>query len=166
MLYRKKYPKDKFPFSDDLCEFMENHSEFYKSLKLYKSKRFIFIPVIGLSHLPASEGNLSNDEIIGMFYYDINKDMFKQDYVVNVGGKNQKFISYTQRKIQEMGSVFSIDTFYKKYGKHGKYYYKKGTVKYEHHYNNVEDLPNFRELKLWASKIKEGIRNPQKRSLS
>ena len=162
---REKYQENKYSFSDELCKFMDKYPAFYKSLKLSNDKRFIFIPIIALSHLPNSEGDLSQDEIIGMFYYDIKEDCFKQDYVVNIKRKHKQFVSYTRGEGAKDNYICSIHEFYKKYGKKGKYYYKEGTFIYEHRYDAVENLPNFRGLKSKARKIRKFNKHPLLRRL-
>ena len=132
---------------------MDDHPEFHRSLKLFNKKRFVFIPIIGTSHLPDTEGEIALDQIIGMFYYDVEKRIFKQDYIVNVAAKNKEFVSYSQGNSSIGNYVRRIHDFYKKYGKNGVFYYKKDKVTYEHRYNSADALPDYDGLRDVAKKI-------------
>lgn len=155
---RAKFPIKKYPFSDELCLFMDKNPKFFNSLKLANSKRFEFIPLIFTSHTPKLHPK-SKDEVIGMWYLDKDKKkckehnivcLFKQDFVVNIGYKNKEFISYSTNN-NKGKYIKPIKVFFRLYGENGKYYHKGN--QWQHHYRNVKDLPNESRLKSFANKL-------------
>jgi len=156
---REKFPKDKYPFSDELCNFMDQHPEFFQSLKLAKPNRFVFIPIIFTSHLPVGHPK-SADEVIGVWYLDKkslkenSKPLFKQDFIVNIGKSNHEFISYSA--VNKDGKyVRPIKEFFKNYGENGKFYHDGR--RWQHWYNDTSDLPAEPNLKYLAEKIREKL---------
>lgn len=149
---RTKYPEDKYPFSDELCNFMDQHPEFHDSLKLANPKRFKFIPVIILSHTPESHP-LSSDQVIGLFYYDKKTRIFKQDYIVNKDQGHVEFISYSASQ-NDGDYVKPIESFFDDYGNKGPFYHRSDLAcKWEHHYSSVESLPDVCDLRNLARRI-------------
>jgi len=152
MSARLKYPKKNYPFSDELCNFMDKEPDFYNSLKIVNTNNFIFIPIIITSHTPVNHP-LYNDEIIGMWYYDKKNNglnTFKQDFIVNKDSANKEFVSYTAKEIVKNYNskyVQEIDNFFSKYGNNGKYYYNGS--RWQHHYKDINKLPQ--ELKAAAT---------------
>ncbi len=111
---RTRYPATAFPFSDDLCAFMDAHPAFEKSLKVAKPARFDLIPIAITSHLPHGYAR-SADEVIGFWYLDKKwllegkPIQFKQDIVVNEGGIGKVFYSYAFKDIvKEANSKFVL----------------------------------------------------------
>ncbi|MBZ0165508.1 MAG: hypothetical protein K8I00_01790 [Candidatus Omnitrophica bacterium] len=146
------------PFSPQLLDFIDSHKDFENSLKISAYPRFRFIPVIILSYPPKT-----NDEVIGMFYFDTDETIFKQDYVVNIDFAHKDYISYSRmsRDFTETDFSKGIDTFFTKYGKwdgqRGKFYCRdNGNRPWMHHYQEVSDLPV--ELQNIAQKIKNEIK--------
>jgi hypothetical protein len=157
--FRKRFPPDKYPFSDDLCNFIDAHPETEAALKLSSPGRFVTIPLIFTSGLPVSHPKAA-DEVIGIWYYDKNKPfcrlhkkacVFKQDFIVNVAQKGKEFIVYTANK-KSPPYVQPIDKFFKVYGSNGKFYHDKNKA-WNHHYATVRDLPNELRLRILASTI-------------
>ncbi|MBI2887516.1 MAG: hypothetical protein HYY02_09935 [Chloroflexi bacterium] len=154
MKSRERFPKDQYPFSDELCYWMESHPEFYRSLKLSNPGRFVFIPYMIISHLPDGHPR-SNDQVLGMFYLDkgnLKKGkgaLFKQDFVVNVQSQGKEFVSYTRTK--PCGKfVQPINNFFQTYGSGGRYYHKGNA--WPHDFADVDELPP--ELRDIASQFK------------
>lgn len=159
MMARNKFPKPEYPFSDELCNFLDAHPEFFNSLKLSKPGRFEFIKLIFTSHTTPPHP-MCSDEVIGMWYYDKSKPickshncvcLFKQDFVVNKNHLNKEFVSYSTGNNDGV-FVKPIKEFFKLYGD-GQNFYHDGS-KWQHHYKDVIDLPDEPYLKLWAIKIK------------
>jgi hypothetical protein len=115
MSYREKYPAKEFPFSDEICAFMDSNPCFHDSLKLANTTRFVFLPLILTSFLPGGHP-LHSDEVLGFFYYDKKVGWFKQDFVVNKNNEGKVFCAYvdgeTKRKNSSCGSVCLIDDFF------------------------------------------------------
>ncbi|MBN2484258.1 MAG: hypothetical protein JXD21_08685 [Candidatus Omnitrophica bacterium] len=135
---------ENLPFSTQLLNFIDTHNDFEDSLKISAYPRFRFIPIIILSYPPNIQ-----DEVIGMFYFDTEEKIFKQDYVVNVDFAHKKFVSYSRmsKDSHETEFVKGIDTFFNKYGKwdgqKGEFYCRNnGTRPWMHHYLGIEDLPD------------------------
>ncbi len=148
------FPANKYPFSPELCSFMDSNPAFFESLKLSKPERFILLPLIFTSYPPYNE-----DEVIGIWYLDKKMSLctehnticlYKQDFIVNVNFKNQKFISYSTNN-KGNDCVKSINEFFSQYGRNGKFYHNN--LVWEHHYKDIEDLPdepNLRNVALIA----------------
>lgn len=162
MTFREKFPKECYPFSDELCLFMDQHPEFFRSLKLSNPKRFKFIPLIFISHTPPSHAR-SKDEVIGMWYLDTHKIkcpqhkcicLFKQDFVVNIGKYDRKFISYSADN-RNGEYVRPIKEFFDRYGDNGKFYHDD--KEWQHHYADVHFLPDEPKLRQCAQILKSYI---------
>ena len=157
MSLRRQYPKNRYPLSDALCIFMDNHPEVYNTLKLSNETRFLFIPIIGLTYLPKEEFR-SNDEVIGMFYLDkvnhkLNKTpLFKQDFIVNQNSENRYYVSYSADK-NNGKYIKSLSEFFLIYGKNGKFYHRNGKKPWQHHYDYVIDLPDYPNLRETAKAL-------------
>ena len=124
---------------------MDQHPEFLESLKLL-NPRFYFLPQVILSSQPLGEQR-AEDEVIGLLYVDQlhvqedKKPLFKQDFIVNRGRQGQEFVSYSA--FQESGAyVRPIAEFFSTYGKDGMYYHRTGIKPWQHHYDDVADLPD------------------------
>jgi len=159
MTSRQDFPANRFPFSDEICLFMDNHPEFKNSLKIVNPNRFKYISLIFTSHTPPTHP-FSNDQVIGMWYIDaINFrlsrfPLFKQDFIVNKDSNNIEFISYTTRPIVRRANspfVQPIQDFFRIYGQNGLFYHNN--QRWAHHYDNITDLPNEPRLRLMARSL-------------
>ena len=109
------------PFSQQLKEWCLKHPEFSRALKVNHPERFIHLGAISTSRSPL----VPEDEVIGVYALDYKPktERFKQDFVVNKGGRNQEFILYTRlpgreysryvRDINEFFAIYSKDKYYK-----------------------------------------------------
>jgi hypothetical protein len=153
MSFREKYPKKKYPFSDAICDFMDSNPPFHDSLKLANTTSFTFLPIILTSFLPDNHP-LHSDEVLGFFYYDKKKGLFKQDFVVNKSNTGKVFYSYVDKKTKSKNSSCSfvclIDDFFTTYGSGGKYYHRDHTKPWMHHYEEFDDLPENPYLRKYA----------------
>lgn len=156
---RQDYPPNRYPLSDELCLFMDNHPEFRNALKLSNTNRFLYIPFIFTSHPPINHP-LTNDQVIGMWYIDIynvnanRNPIFKQDFIVNVESTHTEFITYTTRPVVRHANslyVRLIQDFYREYGANGQYYHNGN--RWAHHYNTVNDLPDEPRLRSMARQL-------------
>ena len=132
---------DGFPFSVGLRSFIITRPDFWKSLKLAQPNRFVLLPLLLISHLPDSEKN--DGEILGLWYWDIEKNIFKQDYIMNVGSNDKIFVSYSIDKfVTKTENVKTIQSFFNTIGAGGKYYTRDNTEKsWMHHYRPENELP-------------------------
>ena len=157
--FRRRFPPDRYPFSDGLCNFMDDHPECEAALKLSQPKRFITIPLIFTSGLPKGHSK-SADEIIGIWYYDKDRPFckfhnkscaFKQDFIVNAGSADKEFVVYTAYK-SHPPFVQQIKKFFSDYGSNGKFYHD-GNKEWEHHYETSSNLPSEPSLRRLANII-------------
>jgi len=119
------------PFSDELIKWCKNNEPFFKGLKNIYVEKFLSLGAIVTSY-PKN----SNDQVIGLYTYDYQRNvpLFKQDFIVNINNLNNEFILYTRNK--KYGSsryVKDINAFYKLYGKNSDYN--------NSHHLSLEDLP-------------------------
>mgnify|MGYP001566357369 CR=1 FL=1 len=153
---KRRFPHRHYPFSDPLLKFMEAEPTFYASLKLANWRRFKTIPRIITSHTPTGHSH-SQDEIIGVWYFDLEgtgvngHPFFKQDFIVNIGRMDREFHSYTVG-FPTNQYVHQIGDFFNTYGLNGQYYHRGS--RWEHHYLDVADLPNDRDLKSWGRSLR------------
>jgi len=118
------------PYHPRLKEFCLVNSEFAKSLKSLHAERFVSLGAIVVSQCPL----IPEDEIIGFYVYDYgaNPKIFKQDFIVNVGCKNQEFIIYTRFSgTTKSKNIRDISHFYNKYPTYPK----------NSHHPKFEELP-------------------------
>lgn len=157
MTARQNYPAINYPFSDEICLFMDNHPEFLVSLKLSNINRFLYIPLIFTSSTPSNHP-LFNDQVIGMWYIDKTNvranhpPFFKQDFVINKDSNNVEFTAFTSNAIiRRINSPYVrlINDFFRDYGNNGQYYHNGN--RWDHHYNSVNDLPNEPRLRVMAT---------------
>ncbi len=82
------------PFSNELKSWCASHPEFLKALKIIYPHRFLTLQALVTSYSP----NYPDDEVIGIYIYDFSTKIpkFKQDFIVNKGKTNNKFILYTR----------------------------------------------------------------------
>lgn len=156
---RENFPKSKFPFSDALCKFMDDHPEFLNSLKLSNLNQFEFIPLIFISHTPSIHAK-HKDEVIGMWYLDKSGQrckfhnricLFKQDFVANVNKQDKEYVSYSTSN-NNGKYVRSIAEFFSIYGANGKFYHDGR--EWQHHYVDVNALPDEPRLREMAKSLK------------
>ncbi|MGH7141858.1 MAG: hypothetical protein ACREF5_00030 [Candidatus Saccharimonadales bacterium] len=142
---RAFYDHDHYQLSDQLLDWIEKNKDFRNSLKLRHPRRFRKIPYLITSHAPSTHP-LHEDQIIGLWYVDLvnvvkkQQPYFKQDFIVNKKGKSEVFISFAQNNFVGGNYVESINSFFKKYGSNATYYHRG--KKWEHHYGDIQDLPN------------------------
>jgi hypothetical protein len=141
------------PFSDELINWCKTHKDFFSALKQCYPEKFVS-PAVIITSYPAS-----GDEVIGMFtyHYQLNKPVFKQDFIVNVGRLNTEFILYTRNPSGSSKYVKDINDFFNMYDKYG---YKKA-----HHHLSLEELPiqlqdRAKNAIKFSKKLKIGV--PQK----
>ena len=166
MNYRQKFPPNQYPFSDALCSFWDYHPEAFLSLKLNNTKRFELLPVIFTSHTPFPHRQC-NDQVIGLWYLDFSGTVckihkricwFKQDFIVNINEQHKEFVSYSANN-KNGKFVKTITDFFNSYSQNGKFYHDGKN--WQHHYSNVEDLPNEPNLRILAKQalLKRNIIN-------
>jgi len=157
-MFRAKYPKNEYPFSDGICSFWDSHSEAFNALKLNNPKKFDFLGVIFLSHTPSSHPK-SSDEVIGIWYLDYSGSSckfhkricwFKQDFIVNIKKQDKEFVTYSAN-YEEGKYVKPINDFFRLYGDDGKFFHNG--KEWQHHYFNVLDLPDEPTLRKSAKQI-------------
>lgn len=145
MKARDKFPSPPNPFSDGLLDYMDKDIFFYNSLKLANVSDFRFLGILFTSHTPSGHPS-STDEVIGLWYGDINNiksnshPHFKQDFIVNIQKQDRGFISYTIKRFVNGNSVKLINDFFRDYGDAGKFYHNG--LRWQHHYKTINDLPN------------------------
>lgn len=114
------------PFSDNLVKWCQKHPNFKSGLKFDNSDRFLALGLILTSPSPPHK---PDDEVIGFLVYDMKQKIFKQDFIVNIGKRNVKFILYSKRPDNNYDNYSQpIEGFYVEYGANGQYY------KDTHHY--------------------------------
>lgn len=121
------------PFSPELVAWCKKHPDFFNALKNLHPDKFISPSMIMLSYPP------TGDEVIGVYSYhnQLKHPIFKQDFIVNIGFKNETFMLYTRNPLGSSANVKDINDFYTKYNQYG---YKK-----EQHHLTINELPE--ELK-------------------
>jgi hypothetical protein len=106
------------PFSDQIIAWCHDHPEFKQALKVTNPDRFYPLGMVTVTKTK----NVPEDKVIGFVAYDMDAQIFKQDFVVDVGSKEREFVLYTrhpQRKYDR--HVRDINDFYARYGKNGDY---------------------------------------------
>lgn len=108
------------PFPQELKEFCKTHPEFGNALKIIYFDRFITLQAVGTSYSP----NFPDDEVIGIYVYDygLKNPKFKQDFIINKGGRKKEFVLYTGlSSVVDNKQVKHINEFLATYGKGGYY---------------------------------------------
>lgn len=120
------------PFSEEIKAFCNKNPEFKEALKVIYVERFITLGALAVSHPSIAP----EDKVIGIYVYDyqIKNPIFKQDFIVDVGGTGKEFVLYTggtpsggQKRVKH------IKEFFSKYGVNGEY---KDT-----HWQLIDQLP-------------------------
>jgi hypothetical protein len=145
---------------------MDAQPEAEAALKLHNLDRFIPIPLIVTSGVPWPHPKWE-DQTIGIWYYDKSGTIcrrhghvcrYKQDFVVNIKTKHEEFVVYSADR-DNPPYVKPIKIFFKEYGEDGKYYHKSmaGISTWEHHYKDIDALPNEPRLRSIAKLIEDRI---------
>lgn len=79
------------PFSNSPVKWCQGYSNFKTGLKFANSGDFLALGLILTSSVP----HKPNDGVIGFLVYDMKQKIFEQDFIVNVGKANTKFILYS-----------------------------------------------------------------------
>ncbi len=118
------------PYPKELKEFCNINKNFAQALKTTHPEKFISLGAVIVSHCPL----VPDDEIIGFLVYAYGKNpKFKQDFIVNVGGKRQEFVIYTRFSgITKNKYIKDISHFYQKYSTYSK----------DSHHPKFENLPD------------------------
>ena len=119
------------PYTNGLKRKILSDDMFSEALKINNPKRFISAGAIVISYSPL----MPQDRIIGFFVYDRKMKIFKQDFIVDVGGKEINYILYTKiRDGRQSKSVKDISQFFSRYGKD---IYYTGS-----HHPSFEEIPD------------------------
>lgn len=106
------------PFADQLIAWCHKHPDFKEGLKFANPDGFLAMGAVLTSH----PKNCPQHEVIGFLAYDLSKDIFKQDYILNVDGGYQKFILYSKVPSKRYGPyVTHIKDFFSRYDVEGGY---------------------------------------------
>jgi hypothetical protein len=106
------------PFSDEIVAWCIAHPEFKEALKVTNADRFLALGMVQTSY----PRTVPQDYVIGFTAYDYIDEIFKQDFIVDVGSQHKVFVLYSKLPSKNYGKyVQSITGFYAKYGKNGDY---------------------------------------------
>lgn len=117
------------PYPQKLKDICIVNPDFAIALKTTHPKRFVSLGTVVVSY-----PQKTSDEVIGFYVYDYGtKSMFKQDFIVNVGFKNEEFIIYTRFSgVGKSKIIKDISHFYQKYPEYPK----------DSHHPKFEDIPD------------------------
>jgi len=123
------------PFPEELVVWSKTNPEFLDALKNVYPEKFISPAMIIIYPAIRGDKDCEGDIVIGVYTYhhELNKPIFKQDFIVNRGGLNQEFILYSRNPAGSSRYVKDINDFFTKYGKHG---HNKNS-----HHMSLEKLP-------------------------
>jgi len=149
---RKEAIIETMPFSRELVLWCKSNPDFASALKIVYPEKFLTLGAIVTSfcsYRPA-------DQVIGIYTYayKMKQPIFKQDFVINIGNLNKKFILYT-RFSNKSNIVKDISEFYKTYGQDNNYL--------NTHHLTFDQLPNkvkpagLRAIRLAERIIKYGL---------
>lgn len=106
------------PFADQIIAWCHKHPEFKEGLKFANPDGFLAMGAVLTSH----PKNYPQHEVIGFLAYDLNRDIFKQDYILNIDSNYQKFILYSKVPSKCYGPyVTHIKDFFSRYDTEGGY---------------------------------------------
>ncbi|HEV7454986.1 MAG TPA: hypothetical protein VGO07_07040 [Candidatus Saccharimonadales bacterium] len=106
------------PFSDEIIAWSHAHPEFKEALKVTNPDRFYPLGMITTTHTK----NVPDDLVIGFIAYDMQTEIFKQDFIVDIGNKHREFVLYSKHPEKRYGKyVHHIKDFYARYGQNGDY---------------------------------------------
>lgn len=106
------------PYPQKLKDLCNANPDFAKALKTTNPKKFVSLGAVVVSY-----PQQTSDEVIGFYVYDYGSKpkMFKQDFIVNVGSKNEDFIIYTRfTGVSKSKIIRDISHFYQKYPSYPK----------------------------------------------
>lgn len=117
------------PYSEELVLWCQRHPEFADALKSVHPEKFVS-PAIIITSYPKT-----GDEVIGVitYHHGLKNPTFKQDFIVNVGMKNEEYILFTRNPAGSSKYVKDINEFFDLYGNYG---YTRDA-----HHLKLEDLP-------------------------
>ena len=106
------------PFSNQIIAWCHAHPDFKEALKVTNADRFHALGMI-LTSWPKKR---PTDFVIGFVAYDMVEQKFKQDFIVDIGGRHSEFILYTKLPSKKYGKyVHHINEFFTIYGKDSNY---------------------------------------------
>lgn len=109
---------ESMPFADQLIAWCKKYPEFKEALKVANPNSFIALLAVSVTYTD----NVPGDQVIGFFAYDIQKKIFKQDFIINISNNYRKFKLYSKLPNKNYGPhVQSIKGFEATYGKNGHY---------------------------------------------
>lgn len=144
------------PFPEELVKWSNSHPEFLDALKNVYPEKFISPAMIII--YPPIKGDCAceGDVVIGVYTYhhELNKPIFKQDFIVNRGHLSKEFILYSKNPAGSSKYVKGIKEFFAKYSKYGH--------NTSSHHQSLEELPRQlqergREAVRLAEKINIGM---------
>jgi hypothetical protein len=107
------------PYPQQLKEYCRVNPDFALALKTVHPDKFVSLGAVIVSQCPI----VPEDEIIGFLVYDYGAkpETFKQDFIVNIGGKNNEFVIYTRySKVRKSKYIKDISQFFQKYPTYSK----------------------------------------------
>lgn len=106
------------PFSDEIIAWCQSHSDFKEALKIANADRFHAMGMV-LTSWPKKR---PTDYVVGFVAYDMVEQIFKQDFIVDVGGSHKEFVLYTKLPSKRYSKyVRHINEFFTIYGRDGNY---------------------------------------------
>lgn len=119
------------PLSPNIKEWIKANPKVKDALKGSHPERFLALGAVVIS-FPLG----SNDKVIGVYTYDYmtKTPKFKQDFIVDIDGKELKYILYTRNPGGSSQDIKDINEFFNKYGKNGNYA--------NSHWPKFDELPN------------------------
>ncbi len=144
------------PYPKYLKDFILSDQDFANALKINNHKRFVSLGAVVVSNSPL----VPEDEVIGFYVYDYKDNKFKQDFIVNVGKKNNNFVLYTRYSNPNKNKrIKDISQFFGKYSR-GKYYV-------ESHHPMFEQLPDvIKPRALEAIELAKKLKDKEVRELN
>ena len=122
------------PYAPEIKELCRLDSDFTDALKSLRSERFISLGAIITSRAYSTHSpkDSDQDEIIGVLVYDSIKNIFKQDFIVNVEKKYKEFRIYSRYKgVNKSKMIRDITHFYSEYPMYSK----------DSHHPTFENIP-------------------------
>jgi len=119
------------PYPQKLKEWCFLSPDFAKALKNSHPKRFISLGAVVVSRPRLTP----EDEVIGFYVYDYGAkpNIFKQDFIVNIGARNKEFVIYTRfLGVSKSKYIKDITHFFEKYPSYSK----------TSHHTKFKDLPD------------------------
>lgn len=123
------------PYADEIKQLCKLNPDFADALKSLRSERFISLGAVITSRAYAIRApkDTEKDEVIGFLVYDLEKNIFKQDFIVNVQKKYKEFRVYTKCKgVNKSKIIRDISHFYSEYPTYPKV----------SHHPSFDDIPD------------------------